>query len=148
MHISMFHGIQGNYVQITCHQERYQDRLLELGFVKRPEDLPLDWPQAPEQAEDTLLAEKLQEQEEVIADLREKLALFESQKADPVVIDLAPSESESVTETRLIERINAMQSKDEVEALIKEKFQIDIDKRGSLETVKEKALAIINKPAE
>lgn len=34
--------------------------------------------------------------------------------------------------------------KDAVESYVKEHFGVDIDKRGSLETVKDKALAVIN----
>lgn len=40
--------------------------------------------------------------------------------------------------------IKNLLSKDEVELLVKEKTGVDIDKRGSLETVKEKALAVLN----
>lgn len=41
-------------------------------------------------------------------------------------------------------KIASLNDKDEVESYIKEHFGVDIDKRGSLETVKEKALAVIN----
>lgn len=40
--------------------------------------------------------------------------------------------------------VSGFLDKDAVESYIKEHFGVDIDKRGSLETVKEKALAVIN----
>jgi hypothetical protein len=42
------------------------------------------------------------------------------------------------------DKISGMMSKDEVEAYILSETGIDIDKRGSLKTVKEKARALIN----
>ena len=40
------------------------------------------------------------------------------------------------------EKIALSESKEEVEAIVKENFNVDIDKRGSLETIKEKALSL------
>lgn len=42
------------------------------------------------------------------------------------------------------EGLDALKSKDEIEAYVKEKTGVDIDKRGSFETVKEKAKAVLN----
>lgn len=39
MHISMFHGTPNDYVQVTCHQEKYQDKLKALGFVTSVSEL-------------------------------------------------------------------------------------------------------------
>lgn len=36
------------------------------------------------------------------------------------------------------------ETKEEIEALLKSRFGVELDKRGSLDTVKEKALAVIN----
>lgn len=41
-------------------------------------------------------------------------------------------------------QIMAMDTKDEVELLLKEKFNIKLDLRGSLDTVKDKAIGAIN----
>lgn len=41
-------------------------------------------------------------------------------------------------------KIESMKDKDEVESYIKDNFGVELDKRGTLETVKEKALAVIN----
>lgn len=43
-------------------------------------------------------------------------------------------------------KIMGFESKDEVESLIKELFNVDIDKRGSLDHVKDKALQIARAP--
>ena len=51
--------------------------------------------------------------------------------------------TESVDESNAELKVTESDSKDEIEALIKTLFGIDLDKRGSLETIKEKALAII-----
>jgi hypothetical protein len=40
-------------------------------------------------------------------------------------------------------KINASESKDEIESIIKYSFGVDLDKRGSIETVREKALSIV-----
>lgn len=40
--------------------------------------------------------------------------------------------------------LDELTSKDEIEVYVKEKTGFDIDKRGSLETVKEKAKAVLN----
>ena len=50
---------------------------------------------------------------------------------------------ESTADDSIESKIAASESKDEIELLIKSKFSVDLDKRGSIETVKEKALAII-----
>lgn len=39
MHISMFHGTPDDFIQVTCHQEKYQDKLKALGFVTSVEKL-------------------------------------------------------------------------------------------------------------
>jgi len=90
MHISMFHGSPEDYIQITCHQERYQDRLRAMGFRDTPEQL-----------------------------------------------------GSSETENHEL-NIIGLDSKDAVESYVKKHFSVEIDKRGSLETVKDKALAVIN----
>lgn len=92
MHISMFHGSPDDYVQIVCHQERYQDRLRAIGFRDTPEEL-------------------------------------EVKQKQPEGHEL---------------HIIGLADKDAVESYVKENFGVDIDKRGSLETVKDKALAVIN----
>lgn len=43
-----------------------------------------------------------------------------------------------------VDKIDNLANKDEIEAYVKEKTGVDIDKRGSLETVKEKAKAVLN----
>jgi hypothetical protein len=40
--------------------------------------------------------------------------------------------------------VMAMDTKDDVESFIKEHYGVDIDKRGSLDTVKDKAIGVIN----
>lgn len=45
--------------------------------------------------------------------------------------------------SQLIEAVNSLTDKDQIESFIKQHFSVDIDKRGSLETVKEKAISII-----
>ncbi len=44
--------------------------------------------------------------------------------------------------SEVVKKINDAGSKDEIAALIKDNFDADIDKRGSLETIKEKAILI------
>lgn len=85
----MFHGSPDNYVQIVCLQDRYHERLFNMGWRKTPEELEVKAP-------------------------------------DPE------------------EHIIGLADKDAVESYVKENFGVDIDKRGSLETVKDKALAVIN----
>lgn len=92
MHISMFHGSPDDYIQIVCHQERYQERLRAMGFRDSPEELAVKAP--------------------------------EPESHELHIIGLA--------------------DKDAVESYIKQNFGADIDKRGSLETVKDKALAVVN----
>lgn len=40
--------------------------------------------------------------------------------------------------------VMAMDTKDDVESFIKEHYGVDIDKRGGLDTVKDKAIGVIN----
>lgn len=93
MHISMFYGLPDDYIQIVCHQERYQDKLRAMGFRDTPDELTGNDANTPEGHE---------------------------------------------------LHIMGLTDKDAVESYIKECFGVDLDKRGSLETVKDKALAVIN----
>lgn len=96
MHVSMFYGTPDDYVQVVCHQERYHDRMIAMGWRKTPEELK-------------------------------------------------PAKKEDVKKPEGHElHIIGLADKDAVESYVKEHFGVDIDKRGSLETVKDKALAVIN----
>lgn len=88
----MFHGSPDDYVQIVCHQGRYQERLRAMGFRDSPEELA-------------------------------------AKASEPESHEL---------------HIIGLADKDAVESYIKQNFGVDIDKRGSLETVKDKALAVVN----
>ncbi len=102
MHISMFYGDPDDFIQVVCLQERYQEKLLALGWKKTPEEL-----QAAQEA-----------------------PAKDEQK-----------ESESAFDA--VNAIHLMDSKDDIEAYIKFNYGVDLDKRGSLETIKEKAIEII-----
>jgi hypothetical protein len=55
-----------------------------------------------------------------------------------------PLKREEKAKDETLNLLKSLDSKDDVEALVKEKAGIDIDKRGSLETVKEKAMVALN----
>jgi len=45
MHISMFYGEPEDFIQVVVLQERYQEKLLNLGWRKTPEELQVIAPE-------------------------------------------------------------------------------------------------------
>lgn len=60
--------------------------------------------------------------------------------AEPAIVEVVESEG---TEIDLRAAINDCRDKDEIESLLMSTIGVDLDKRGSLETVKEKAMAAL-----
>lgn len=56
-------------------------------------------------------------------------------------VGIKTDDSINISEIEL--KINSTESKDDIEAIIKDAYNIDIDKRGNLDTVKEKAISIV-----
>lgn len=67
-------------------------------------------------------------------------------KHDKDLPDELPKEPEApICEPKSHElAIMSLETKDDVESYVKLHFQVDIDKRGSLDTVKEKAMGVVN----
>lgn len=82
---------------------------------------------------------------ELIVSLRKENESLKAQ-IEELKKQLTPNENEekqpSVDDHQL--KVMEFLDKDAIESYIKENFGVDIDKRGSLETVKDKALAVIN----
>lgn len=62
----------------------------------------------------------------------------------PLPKDVPVSEEERVAHSSLIGRVDMAETKEDLEKLVMDLYGVKIDKRGTIETVKEKAKAVIN----